>query len=129
MSSRASYLLLAAGLPVGGFVAWTVGGSSGAGALLGVLAATFVSALGLVWSERSRRLGANRPLDGFVLTFLAKLGLLGAGALCLRFVPAVGEIFDWSAYLLGFAAAVLWAMLASSLPLLRSLRPARSSAQ
>lgn len=129
MTSRSSYLLLAIGLAVAGLVAWQLGGSSGAGALLGVLAATFVSALGLAWSERSRRLGPGRPLDGFVFTFLAKLGLLGAGALCLRYVPAAGEIFDWSAYLLGFAAAVLWAMLACSLPHLRSLRPHRSSAQ
>lgn len=129
MTSRSSYLLLAAGLPVAGLVAWQLGGTRGAGALLGMLAATFVAALGLAWGERSRRRGPGRPLAGFVFTFLAKLGLLGAGALCLRYVPAAGEIFDWSAYLLGFAAAVLWAMLASSLPHLRSLRPARSSAQ
>ncbi|MBM3991695.1 MAG: hypothetical protein FJ298_11890 [Planctomycetes bacterium] len=129
MTSKSSYLLLATGLPVAGLVAWQLGARSGAGALLGVLAATFVSALGLAWSERARRLGRGRPLEGVAFTFLAKLGLLGAGALCLRFIPAAGEIFDWSAYLLGFAAAVLWAMLATSLPHLRSLRPARSSAQ
>jgi hypothetical protein len=66
-------------------------------------------------------------LDGFVLTFLAKLALLSLGALCLRFVDAVGERFDWSAYLLGFAATVVWAMFSSSLGHLRFVRIPRST--
>lgn len=126
MKPNPSYLLLLAGLPLAALVAWRLGGSVGAGALLGVLAATFASLLGALWNARAARRGGQRALDGFVLTFLAKLGLLAAGALCLRYVPAVGERFDWSAYLLGFAAAVVWAMLSSSLAHLRTLRLARS---
>lgn len=127
MNARISYLLLAAGLPVGALVAWQLGGSEGAGAMLGVLAATGVSVLGVAWNARAVAAGGRRVLDGFVLTFLAKLAVLALGALALRFIDVVGERFDWSAYLLGFAATVVWAMLASSLGHLRAPRIPRST--
>jgi len=127
MNARLSYLLLAAGLPVGALVSWQLGGSVGAGAMLGVLAATGVSALGVAWSARAIAKGGRNVLDGFVLTFLAKLAVLSLGALCLRFVDVVGERFDWSAYLLGFAATVVWAMLSSALGHLRLQRLPQSS--
>lgn len=122
MNTRLSYLMLAAGLPVGALVGWQLGGAVGAGAMLGVLAATGVSALGVAWNARAAARGGRNVFAGFVLTFLAKLALLSLGALCLRFVDVVGERFDWSAYLLGFAATVLWAMLSSALGQLRLQR-------
>lgn len=127
MNTRLSYLLLAAGLPVGALVSWQLGGSVGAGAMLGVLAATGVSAFGVAWGARALAKGGRNVLDGFVLTFLAKLAVLSLGALCLRFVDVVGERFDWSAYLLGFAVTVVWAMLSSALGHLRLQRHPQSS--
>jgi hypothetical protein len=122
---RLSYPLLAAGLPLGALVAWQLGGAQGAGAMLGVLAALAVSALGMAWQARTASKG--RALDGFVLTFLGKLAVLTLGTLSLRYVAVLAESFDWSAYLLGFAAAVVWAMLSTSLGHLRPARIPRST--
>lgn len=127
MNTRLSYLVLAAGLPVGAVVAWSLGGTVGSGAFAGVLAATFVSALGLAWTARAAAQGGRRALDGFVLAFLAKLALLALGALALRFVEPLAEVFDWSAYLLGFAATVVWALVANALGHARSPRLSRST--
>lgn len=118
--------VLLAGLPLAALVAWRLGGATGAGALLGVLAALFVSVLGALWSDRAQRRSPKLALEAFVFSFLAKLGLLAIGALALRFVPELGARFAWSAYLLGFAATVAWAMFAGTLSHWRSLRPARS---
>lgn len=127
MNLRLSYLVLATGLPLGALVAWQLGGSAGAGAMLGVLAALAISALGLAWQGRTLARGGRALLEGFVATFFAKLAVLFLGALALRFVDALGSHFDWSAYLLGFAATVVWAMLASSLGHLRSLGTLRAT--
>lgn len=127
MNARLSYLMLAAGLPVGAVVAWSLGGTVGAGAFAGVLAATFVSALGVAWTARAAAQGGRRALDGFVLAFLAKLAFLALGALALRYVEPLAEVCDWSAYLLGFAATVAWALGANALGHARSLRIPRST--
>lgn len=124
--SKLHYLVLLAGLPVAALVAWRLGGAVGGGALFGAVAALCISLAGALWSERAQRRQSKLALEAFVLTFLGKLVALTAGALLLRFVPELGSRLDWSAYLLGFAAAVVWSMLAGTLSHWRSIHPARS---
>lgn len=112
--NRHSYLAPLAGLPVAALVAWRLGGGVGAGALLGAFAGTALSVGGLCWIGWASRARPKHVQLAFVATFLVKLAVLTGGALLLRFVEVAAQRFEWSAYLLGFAAAVLLAMALSA---------------
>lgn len=105
------YLAILAVLPLGGLAAWQLGGVHAplaVGAFTGCALACGVSLVASVAQERLSRRNSALAVQVTLIAFLAKLFVLTAGALTLRFVPALGERADWSAYLLGFAAAVLW---------------------
>jgi hypothetical protein len=118
MNKTLSLAILAA-LPVSLLAGWALGGSAGAGAALGGALGTALSLAGLAWQERALARRPERAMLALVATFLAKLLALAGGALLLRFAEGPAALFDWSAYLLGFAAAVLWSLLVGSLRALR----------
>jgi hypothetical protein len=110
LDSKLEYPLLLSALPI---AAWICRGQPGAvawGACAGVVAASFVTLLGRAWVALGRKREAKTAMSRFMLVFLVKLGVLIAGALALRHVPVLAERLDWSAYLLGFAALVAWAL-------------------
>lgn len=105
------YLLPLLGLPLAALVARELGGSVGAGAMLGVLVATALSVGGLAWIQFALRARSKQVMTAFAVAFIAKLFALLIGAVLLRFWDAAAARFDWSAYLLGFASAVVLALL------------------
>ena len=113
--NRLHSLALLAGLPAASIVAWRLGGESGAGAMLGASAALALSIAGLAWQGWALRRRPKYVVLAFVATFLAKLAALAGGACWLRFDATVAQRFDWSAYLLGFAAAAVWAMFVATI--------------
>ncbi len=121
------YLGLLVGNALAAGVALNLGGSSGAGALLGFVLG---SLLGLLGAALQRRALARRPaaaMNLFVALFLAKLALLAAGGLCLRFSATLAARFDWTSYLVGFAAAVVWVTVLGSAREMWALRQERTS--
>ena len=116
---KPAYLLIACALPLAAAAAWQAGGAQGYGVLLGCSAATALGLASLVWQDRLLRAGSSFALNAAVVGFLAKLLVLVAGALVLRFVAAAGERIDWRGYVLGFAGGELWTVLIGSLRHLR----------
>lgn len=108
---KSLYGAILAVLPLGALAAWQLGGArapQAVGAFTGCALACGVSLAACVAQERLSRRNSALAMQVTLLAFLAKLFVLLGGALTLRFVPALGERADWGAYLLGFAAAVLW---------------------
>ena len=103
------YLAPLAGLPVAALVAWRLGGAVGAGALLGATLALALATGGSAWGQWAALHRPKQFMQVFVVAFLAKLFVLTTGALLLRFADEFGAHVDWTAYLLGFASAVLFA--------------------
>lgn len=94
-------LLLAAA----GFVAWQLGGSMGAGVLAGFLVGATFTGLALAWQRHNLVHRPQRALAAMVEGFLVKLAVLLMAAFALRFLPALGALFDWRSFLVAFAAA------------------------
>jgi hypothetical protein len=120
--SKTLYLAILAALPAALAVGWGLGGSVGAGAALGGALGVALSLGGLAWQEHALARRPQHAMLALVATFLAKLVALAGGALVLRFAEGPAARFDWTSYLLAFAAAVLWSMAISSLRALRSTR-------
>jgi hypothetical protein len=59
----------------------------------------------VLWVAREARRGGMHAFRAQTLLFLLKLALVLAGALALRYVPALSASADWRAFLLGFAAS------------------------
>ncbi len=120
------YLGVLAGNALASLVALQLGGTLGAGAVLGF---ALGSLLGVAGTAGQRRVLVTRPrgaLTVFVGFFLAKLVLLAAGGLCLRFSPPLAARFDWAGYLVAFAAAVVWVTALSTVRELFHLRQERT---
>ena len=101
---------LLAGFAVAGAVAWQLGGSAGAGAALGAAVATATSVLGTLALARAFVRRPDLALPVTMGAFLAKLVLVAGGSIALAELAGWSERADPTAYLLGFAAVVLWAM-------------------
>lgn len=88
-------------------LSWQLGGSAGAGLVLGFLLGAAASGLGIAWQRRLLRTDQRRALGAFVASFLGKLILMLVCALALRFVDPLGARIGWRTFVLGFAGAVM----------------------
>jgi hypothetical protein len=107
------YLAALAALPAAGAVAWSFGDARGVGLLVGVCSALAISLVGWRAQDLSLRRGgasATGVMTVFALTFLVKLFVIALGAVVLRLQEDVAPLCDWRAFLLGFAAAVVWVL-------------------
>ena len=96
---------LALGVATAAWVSWTLGGATGAGTLIGALSGLALGTGGILWQRRLLAVGSKQALNAFVLTFLAKLLVVVAGAMALR---AAGGFADWIGFAVAFPTAVLW---------------------
>jgi hypothetical protein len=109
------------GLAAAAAVAAALGGALGVGALAGFAAASFVGLAAGLHRAHLARTRPERAFGAFAVAFLAKLGLLLAGTLLLRFVEPLGARADWRAFALGFAAGALWLSLFTTIQTSRTL--------
>lgn len=108
-----------------GVVAWSFGGREGSGVLLGFLAGASVAGLGIAIERRIARarpaLLVHAILAGFLLKAFTMLGL----TLAVRYVPQLHDVADAPAFLLAFAAAVLFILVPATVETVRLFAPAR----
>lgn len=100
-----SSLISALAVAVAAVVAWRLGGRLGAGTLAGFLLGAGASGLGVLYLGHTMRFRPERTMQALLAAFLAKLGLLVAGALAFRYVAAASERVDWKGFVVAFAAA------------------------
>lgn len=101
---------LAAGLAVVGVFAWRNGGPVGTGAFLGYLLGAGLGGLGVAWQAHWLRRAPARAAQAQIESILAKFAALALFALTFRYVDSLASSVDWQAFLLAFAAAVLWVL-------------------
>lgn len=80
-------------------------GAQGLGAAMGICMGAGLAALGVLWIAREARRGGMHAFHAQTLFFLAKLGVLAAGAIALRYVPQLRASADWRAWLVTFCVA------------------------
>jgi hypothetical protein len=85
-------------------------GAQGLGAALGICMGAGLAALGVLWIAREARRGGMHAFRAQTLFFLAKLGVLAAGAIALRYIPQLSQSADWRMWLLAFLAASVLVM-------------------
>lgn len=100
-------------------VAWSVGGTAGTGVLAGGLLAASVTVFGLAWQRHLMRTDPKRALGSVAVGFLVKLGALGLGAACLRFVEPVAARADWQSFVLAFVGLAVFVLILGTLDNLR----------
>lgn len=101
---------LGAGLVVVGAFAWGNGGAVGTGAFLGYLLGAGLGGLGVAWQAHWLRHNPARAAQAQIESILAKFAALALFALTFRYVDSLSGSVDWQAFLLAFAAAVLWVL-------------------
>jgi len=104
--NRVSTTILLA-LPLAALLAWHLGGTRGAGLLLGGVGGMAIAALGIAWQHHIARTQPTRMLEAFVQSFLAKLAILLMGGLAFRFIEPAAARVDHQSFLLSFAASAV----------------------
>jgi hypothetical protein len=108
--SKVHYLALLAGLPLAAVVAWRLGGSVGVGAAVGAGSGLLLALAGAAAQHWAQLRRPKLVMAMFMAAFLAKLAVLALGAGLLGFDDELAARCAPSAFLLGFAAAVLWSL-------------------
>lgn len=99
---------LVAGI-AGAFVAaWSLGGTQGAGALVGALLGLGISAVAVMKQRHALLTNPRQAMNIFVLASLLKLVVVGVGGALLRYVEVLAVRADWMSFLIAFPIAVLW---------------------
>ncbi len=94
------------GLPAACVVGWSMGGALGAGAVCGFCAGAVLGGISLAWLAHTVRTRPDGALGAFVAGFAAKLGVLLAAALVLRYVEPAAARVDYRSFLLAFTVAI-----------------------
>jgi len=76
------------------------------GAWLGYLLGAALCGFGILWQGHWLRVAPRRALAAQLEGFLVKLLAVTLGALAFRYVAALGEVADWRAFTVAFAAVV-----------------------
>jgi len=88
--------------------AWALGGTLGAGALVGALLGLGISAVAVAKQRHALLHDPKQALNIFVLASLVKLVAVGVGGALLRYVDVLAARADWVSFLIAFPIAVLW---------------------
>jgi len=110
---------------VAGVVAWRLGGTQGNGVLMGFGAGAGLAGVGVLYQRHVLLTRPEGALLVFVLLFLAKLLVLVAGGLALRYLDSVAQRADWKSFLLAYAAAVALIVPLGSIEALHHLKERR----
>ena len=108
--------------------AWKLGGTLGAGVLMGFFLGAALCGLGVLYQRHLLLTRPERFMTGLVVSFAAKLCALFLGALAFRFIDAAAARVDWRGFLIAFAGAVAVILPVATIEALRDLGP-RSKAK
>ena len=126
-------IALCLGLLVAALVAWRLGGTLGGGVLSGYLLGGGIGGLGLLWQRHVLATRPEQAMTAVVTSFLAKLAMLGIGAVAFRYIEAAAARADWRSFLIAFAAAVALVVPVGAADVVQVLRlrgtPKESSAE
>ena len=95
---------LAAGMLVVAALAWRLGGTLAAGALLGYALGAFLSGVGVAWQAHWLRVQPGRVQRAQIESFSIKIAAAVFFTLIVREVPQLAETVSWRAFLLAFCA-------------------------
>ena len=88
-------------------VAWRLGGAYAGGIAVGVVLGGGLTLAFLAWQRRLAAVAPARVMQALVVGMLLKLFVMLAVVLLLRFEESLGSRFDWTSFLVSFAAATV----------------------